>query len=122
MNITNHKYPYRCPACKSTDIHVELPVWYGLNVNTDTGKVEGFEHLGYDLPGIDTDTQMFCAHCEYAGESKLFQTPDGDPAAKCPTCGNVHESCSQCGRPTRCPADEVGEQFSMCDECDKDLE
>lgn len=40
---------------------------------------------------------------------------------KCPTCGEVHPPCSVCGAPTRCPEDEPGEPFTMCDDCDSDM-
>ena len=37
---------------------------------------------------------------------------------KCPTCGETHAPCTRCGAPTRCPPDEPGEPFLLCDKCD----
>lgn len=40
---------------------------------------------------------------------------------ECPTCGGTHPPCTMCGSPTRCPPDELGEPFSMCDACDEKM-
>jgi len=40
------------------------------------------------------------------------------PDFTCPTCGATHPPCTLCGGPTRCPPDEPGQPFTMCDACD----
>ncbi len=44
----------------------------------------------------------------------------GQPPLECPTCRAEHPVChnEDCDRPTRCPPDEIGEPFTLCDACD----
>jgi len=55
-----------------------------------------------------------------SGEKARPRTPRKAKAADagCPTCGKVHAPCTECGAPTRCPVDEPGEPFTLCDICD----
>ncbi len=38
---------------------------------------------------------------------------------KCVICGDVHPQCNRCGGATRCAHDELGDPFSICDDCDE---
>ena len=90
----------------------------------------------YLLSGLESDQPMPCPTADGLDRSEatrihralvslpidtLRHTASTDEW-NCTTCGFIHEPCNLCGKPTECPAEEIGQQYTVCHLCDLGLQ
>jgi len=79
----------------------------------DCGKPVGLSDQAFTEAG-----GALCGGCRAKREAAGWVDEPDELDTECPTCGKTHPPCTMCGAPTRCPPDEPGEPFTMCNECD----